>query len=104
MCKVLVPTGECIDTGEGFNPDGFPVFDLGTGISFASRVGYALHYGYDPGAWEVGMTCGDKSCVNPRHMVLTDCEGVEIKQPEYAPGYPRVRRPQDTGKPYPLVE
>lgn len=87
MSGILIPTGKCIDGGDGFNPDGFPVFELSGDVHFAIRIGYAYHYGYDPGGLTVGITCGNKTCVNPKHMVLCDAKGENIRQPEYHPEY-----------------
>lgn len=35
------------------------------------RFSYALHYGKDPGGLNVARSCGNSSCVNPKHLALS---------------------------------
>lgn len=52
------------------NDDGYGVFRFDGKMTVAHRVVYFLHYGTDPGNFEVCHKCDNPPCCNPFHLFL----------------------------------
>jgi len=56
------------------NEHGDPIYFMGkrAGWVYCHRLVYALEIGIIPEGKDIAVTCGEKSCINPKHFILID--------------------------------
>lgn len=63
--------GECLLWTASTYPNGYGKMNI-KGIScLVHRVAYEFHFGEIPDSLEIHHTCENKTCINPKHLMIT---------------------------------